>query len=467
MAAVPSIGRASRVEHPLGQASRAAQALYERHYRRILGFCQYQLGSRHEAEDAAQTTFMHALGALQRGVVPVREVPWLLTIARNVCRTRWDAGRRRGRIEFNGDPHVIEETAAADGEPEWTLLGLEEALAALPEQQRLAILLREWQGLSYHEIAEVLGVSVSAVETSIFRARRGLAKKLGDENGRRGALDLGSLLTAFKSALFGGSGVAVKLAATAAVVVAGTGAAVTTVTLRHDPPPVPTVSNAVSLSETAVPLPPALSRLTRAPVAHRPARVAAPPRVAAPVARPSRPKPRSAAPRPGAPAAATPAAPTSGAAPAATPPVSTPAPAAARPTTSAAVQHAKPATQPPAKTTKPVQDAVESVTKPVNDVTQPVVQTVVGVAKPVLDTVNTVVPPVVQTVASTTQPVVNAVTNVTQPVVTTVTTVVAPVLPPPPAEPPAPASPPATGALPPLPQLPVVSQLPPLLPTHP
>jgi RNA polymerase sigma factor (sigma-70 family) len=453
MAAVPSIGPAARVEHPLAAASDAAQALYERHYRRILGFCQYQLGTRHEAEDAAQTTFMHALGALQRGVVPAREVPWLLTIARNVCRTRWDAGRRRGRIEFDGDPHVIEETAACDGEPEWTLLGLEDALASLPEQQRLAILLREWQGLSYQEIAEVLGVSVSAVETSIFRARRGLAKKLGDENGRRHGLDLGSLLAGLKSALFGGGSVALKVAATAAVVVAGTGAAVTTVTL-HGGPSHAAVADAVPVSDGAVPLPRALRPVAGAPAARqarRPAAIGAPAKVS--VVQTPRAGRRPGPPKTSAPSASTPAAtPVAHAGPAPT----APAPAATQPpsTPTAPAAHAKPTAPAPTgtKLTDVAKQAVDDVTKPVVQVTTPVVDTVTKVAKPVTDTVSPV-----------TQPVVNVVDDTTQPVVTAVTTTAAPILQPPPA----PAPPPATGVVPPLPPLPPLPVTPPPLPPLP
>jgi DNA-directed RNA polymerase specialized sigma24 family protein len=72
--------------------------LFERHERRITSFCRWQLGNREDAEDAAQTTFLHAFAALRRGVVPVAEVSWLLAIARNVCLTRLESARRRRAI---------------------------------------------------------------------------------------------------------------------------------------------------------------------------------------------------------------------------------------------------------------------------------------------------------------------------------------------------------------------------------
>src|SRR5581483_10326320 len=69
------------------------------------------------------------------------------------------------------------------------LFGLDHALRQMPLQQRRALLLREWQGLSYREIGEALGLSQAAVETLLFRARRSLAEGLSDrtvERRRRG-----------------------------------------------------------------------------------------------------------------------------------------------------------------------------------------------------------------------------------------------------------------------------------------
>jgi hypothetical protein len=103
-------------------------------------------------------------------------------------------------------------------------MGLEDALRRMPELQRRAILLREWRGLSYKEIAEELDLSGSAVETLIFRARRSLAELLAGQpapkRARKYALDFGSLAAALKSFVGGGS--AVKLAAGLAAVVAAT-----------------------------------------------------------------------------------------------------------------------------------------------------------------------------------------------------------------------------------------------------
>jgi RNA polymerase sigma factor (sigma-70 family) len=193
--------------------------LYERHWDRIFGFCLRRLRTRQEAEDAVQNTFLNAFRALQRGVVPLCEKAWLFKIAENVCLAAHRSNGRRRAHELAHDPELVNGMPAREGDLE-TSHELELALAALPESQRQALLLREWRGLSYREIALQLGTSVAAVETLIFRARRGVVRALSTESGVRGRVagifNTGSLLGALKSA-FGGAGVA-KIAAAGAVV---------------------------------------------------------------------------------------------------------------------------------------------------------------------------------------------------------------------------------------------------------
>jgi RNA polymerase sigma factor (sigma-70 family) len=179
LAAVPSIGRASLVERS-GAAPQAAatEGLYERHAAKLQSYCLHQLGSREEAEDAVQTTYMNAFRALGRGVVPEAESAWLFKIAENVCLSRRRSSWRRGRIESPSDFELIEEIVPGPSRQTDELIGIEDALASMPEQQRRAILLREWQGLSYREIADELELTQAAVETLIFRARRSLAQGL-------------------------------------------------------------------------------------------------------------------------------------------------------------------------------------------------------------------------------------------------------------------------------------------------
>ena len=229
IAAVPSIGRAAHVERAARDAD-ATQDLYERYAGQIYGFCVNKLGSRDEAEDALQSTFLNAHRALQRGVTPELELAWLYKIAHNVCLTRRRSTRRRGRVESPSDLAAVQDVMPAPSrESPDDLVRLTEALEHMPETQRRAILLREWQGLSYHEIADELELSQSAVETLIFRARRTLASNLeaaeqgGVVSRARKALDAGALLAALKGLLEGGAAVkvaTVAVAATATVVVA-------------------------------------------------------------------------------------------------------------------------------------------------------------------------------------------------------------------------------------------------------
>src|SRR5581483_6578460 len=138
-------------------AADATQQLYERHQRRILAYCVSRLRDRQEAEDAVQNTFVYAFKLLERGVVPHAELPWLFTIAHNVCRSRKRALWRRGRVEASTDLDAYQDVFSAPDRAEADdLAGLSGALASMPETQRRALLLREWQGLSYAEIAATL-----------------------------------------------------------------------------------------------------------------------------------------------------------------------------------------------------------------------------------------------------------------------------------------------------------------------
>jgi RNA polymerase sigma-70 factor, ECF subfamily len=159
-------------------AADTTASLYSRHSERIRSYCVGRLRDRQEADDAVQSTFLYAFALLQRGVTPKAELPWLYTIAHNVCRTRRRSLQRRRRVESTVALETIHETVGRDDPAREDLGGLGTSLASLPEAQRRALLLREWQGLSYAEIAQRLELSESAVEAVLFRARRNLAQKM-------------------------------------------------------------------------------------------------------------------------------------------------------------------------------------------------------------------------------------------------------------------------------------------------
>jgi RNA polymerase sigma-70 factor (ECF subfamily) len=283
VAADPVVGRADvALRAKASPAAQAVESMFERHGERVLAYCRRRLGSPEEAEDALQTTFLYAHRGLQRGVVPETEIAWLLKIAHNVCLSHWDSDRRRRRLELVRAPELIETTTPAAAGSRDDLHALEAALAGLTDLQRRAIVLREWRGLSYAEIAAELELSQSAVETLIFRARRALAAGLEAQDVEGGrtrrrvlrGLDLGGLVAALKS-LFGGGGAA-KLAGltVGAAVLAGTIPDVPK-QAAADPAPAPSARVATALA----PVDPATAPSVRAAfvAAQEPAKAAAKP----------------------------------------------------------------------------------------------------------------------------------------------------------------------------------------------
>lgn len=299
-----------------GARADAAAELYERNSRRVFGYCLSRLGRREDAEDATQLTFLHAVRGLRRGVVPNAESAWLLAIARNVCLSRWASASRRNHLEAACDPVELERFASERDPRRDELIGLERALERLPEQQRRAVLLRDWRGLSYEEVAEQLGVTHAAVETLIFRGRAALAEHLKEqpsETRRRlhSLTELGSLLHAIKGAVTGAAAGA-KLAAGVTAIVAVSGGGIALGVSTDDPAP----RRADAVPQQAPPVAATGTRL--APPAKRsPARAAAVASARAassPTAAPSRATPRpavgtAAATEPSAPAPAPAAAP--------------------------------------------------------------------------------------------------------------------------------------------------------------
>jgi RNA polymerase sigma factor (sigma-70 family) len=302
----------------------------------VFGFCVNQLGSRDEAEDAVQSTFLNAHRALQRGVTPEAELAWLFKIAHNVCLTRRRSSRRRGRVESPSDLDAVQDVLPAPArESADELIRLTDALSHMPDNQRRAILLREWQGLSYHEIADELQLSQSAVETLIFRARRTLAANLEVEPERpstlarvRKVLDIGSLLGAVKMLVAAGTAMQ---ATAAAVAVSGVAVVATSPAVRHHSIPSAKHAPAAVVAKATAP-----ATTSVAPAAALDDRRADVPAARVVKTKPAQPKAPALAKHATAPTAAAP--PTVHASrieppapPAATPPAPAPAPAAATP----------------------------------------------------------------------------------------------------------------------------------------
>ena len=157
------------------RSDRGFERLYKRHVGDVYRYALAVMRNPTDAEDVTQTTFLNAYRAyVEKGSRPEKPQNWLIAIAHNVCRQRFrQTARRPSEVSFEDD---IADTVADDDAPSGE--DIRRALGHLAFNQRAALVMRELEGRSYAEIAEILEVSTSAVETLIFRARRALREQL-------------------------------------------------------------------------------------------------------------------------------------------------------------------------------------------------------------------------------------------------------------------------------------------------
>jgi len=155
-------------------SDRAFERLYRKHAGDVYRYALVVMRNESDAEDVTQTTFMNAYRAMERGERPRQPQNWLITIAHNVCRQRFRQSQRRPS-EVAYEEELAEATVDEDA---ISAEDIRRALGHLAFNQRSALVMRELEGRSYQEIAEIMDVSVSAVETLIFRARRALREQL-------------------------------------------------------------------------------------------------------------------------------------------------------------------------------------------------------------------------------------------------------------------------------------------------
>lgn len=154
-------------------------AAIEQFRRRVVGLAVKLVWRRDDAEDLAQEAFRLAAAS---GISPGegRYLPWLLRTVGNLCLNH----RRRGRRQVPLEGHQAESSGgdAVDRlETAERLDRVRNAVAALPDQQRLALVLRTMEQMSYEEIASVMELSVPGVRTHVHLARRKLVELLGED----------------------------------------------------------------------------------------------------------------------------------------------------------------------------------------------------------------------------------------------------------------------------------------------
>jgi RNA polymerase sigma factor (sigma-70 family) len=156
------------------RSDRAFEKLYQRHVGDVYRYALVVMRNPADAEDVTQTTFMNAYRAFSKGERPRTPQNWLIAIAHNVCRQRFRQQQRRpNELPLDED---VGQAVPDDDSP--SADDIRRALSHLAFNQRAALVMRELEGRSYAEIAEVLEISTSAVETLIFRARRALREQL-------------------------------------------------------------------------------------------------------------------------------------------------------------------------------------------------------------------------------------------------------------------------------------------------
>jgi RNA polymerase sigma-70 factor, ECF subfamily len=171
-----------------GGDTTAFEQLIERHQTLVAGTVARMLGSNSDVEDIAQQVFIRVWKSAGRYVARAKFTTWLLKITRNLVFNEMRRAKRHPHLPVQLEPEAEEMPLKdeATATPDATLLQvelqaeIEKAIMLLPDTQRMALVLRRYEELSYEEIAGVLDLSVPAVKSLLFRARTELRERLKD-----------------------------------------------------------------------------------------------------------------------------------------------------------------------------------------------------------------------------------------------------------------------------------------------
>ncbi len=164
----------------------AFEQLVERHQALVAGTVGRMLWNNADVEDIAQQVFVRVWKSAKRYEPRAKFTTWLLKITRNLVFNELRRRKRHATVPLQSEVEG-EELQLRDRReqtPDASLLerelqsSIEDAISELPESQRMAVVLRRYDELSYEDIAEVLGQSVPAVKSLLFRARTELRLRL-------------------------------------------------------------------------------------------------------------------------------------------------------------------------------------------------------------------------------------------------------------------------------------------------
>jgi RNA polymerase sigma-70 factor (ECF subfamily) len=161
----------------------AFRDLVERHQKLVVGMVVRMIGAA-DAEDISQQVFLNVWKSAPRWRPEAKALTWILTIAKRLV---FNETRRRSRSRIVRQTESDEKTLEFPDQapsPDQSLrdaelhAAVEKAMAALGEKERMAVILRRHEGMPYDEIATILGMSVPAVKSLLFRARTSLRQQL-------------------------------------------------------------------------------------------------------------------------------------------------------------------------------------------------------------------------------------------------------------------------------------------------
>ena len=170
-----------------GGDTRAFEQLIERHQTLVTGTVARMLSSNSDVEDIAQQVFIRVWKSASRYKHKAKFTTWLLKITRNLVFNELRRSKRHSHVPLQPTDPAAEEIPVKDEEvpaPDASLLeselqeAIESAILNLPDTQRMALILRRYEELSYEEISEVLDLSVPAIKSLLFRARTELRARL-------------------------------------------------------------------------------------------------------------------------------------------------------------------------------------------------------------------------------------------------------------------------------------------------
>ncbi len=174
----------SVIDRARGHDAEALGEIHHRYVRRVFGLCRHILGSRESAEDATSEVFLKLQRSIDSydGSTPFPR--WLLRVAGNQCIDFLRRHRRERQVIVEIEDRAAVEATSSEPSPLSTAIRMAEkkqvqaAIARLPENYRVPLVLRYYSELSYDEIGQQLGLQKNHVATLIFRAKQELRRKL-------------------------------------------------------------------------------------------------------------------------------------------------------------------------------------------------------------------------------------------------------------------------------------------------